>query len=78
MSEEIEQDKDLAILKRHAEQIMEHFDNVTIFVTRKADDGEGTVNASWGRGNWYARYGQVREWVTKEEAVMRQSVERDE
>lgn len=45
------------------------FDTVQIFCT-KFKPGEGdTMSYSDGYGNWYARYGQVGEWVNKAEAV---------
>lgn len=54
----------------HADQLAEHFDSVQIFVTRKADnetEEDGTVNINFGRGNWFARYGQVQAWLIKSE-----------
>ena len=53
--------------------LSEHYDTVQIFVTRYEPTIEGgTVNASLGSGNWYARYGQVREWLIKSEENSRQ------
>jgi hypothetical protein len=56
-------------LRQHDEQYVEgivtellkHFDTVQIFVTRQEPDAH-TVAVSIGRGNWYARYGQVAAW----------------
>ena len=39
----------------------EHFDTVQIFTTRH-EEGD-TKSVQKGVGNWYARYGQVRQWV---------------
>jgi hypothetical protein len=64
---------DLAEVKRHARALMEHFDNIQIFVNRhdpKGDDEGGTLNIQWGLGNWFARYGQIREWLVIEENRM--------
>lgn len=61
-----DRERDLAMVKRHAAQLAEHFDAVHIFVTRPSEDG--TIVCNWGAGNWYARYGQVRAWIVAEEA----------
>ncbi len=61
MSEE----RDLKIVQSHCAQLAEHFDNVQIFVTKMGEDG--TVNCHYGSGNWFARYGQIKYWVKKEE-----------
>lgn len=68
--------RDLRILRSHTAQLSEHFDSVEIFVTRKHPGG--TINAEHGDGNWYARYGQVRQWVISEEERMRHSVRSDD
>lgn len=65
MTEQDQEEIDLAIIKRHAAQLAEHFDSVQVFATRKSEDG--TVNAQWGEGNWFARFGQVRAWLVQEE-----------
>lgn len=57
------EDSDMALLKKAAGQLMEHFDTVQIFVTKQCDGADGTVNANWGCGNWFARYGQVNGWL---------------
>jgi hypothetical protein len=59
---------ELARVAAHCDQLAEHFDTVQIFVTRNADnetEEEGTVNIQLGRGNWFARYGQVHQWIVK-------------
>ncbi len=43
-------------------QLLKHFDSVQVFVTRQEPNGQ-TLAFSPGRGNWYARYGQIVEWV---------------
>ena len=45
-----------------ATRLMEHFDNVQIFVSKKANDGL-TYSCCFGSGNWFARVGQVGEWL---------------
>jgi hypothetical protein len=58
-----EQKRDLALLKTHTAALSEHFDSVQIFVTRRNPEGTGTVNARWGSGDWFARYGHVKWWL---------------
>ena len=63
------------LIVRAAEQLGEHFDTVQIFVTRhESGDKGGTLHNEAGVGNWYARYGQVREWVMQQEEVGRREV----
>lgn len=50
--------KDAAIL------LAEHVDTVQIFVTFHAEDGETTSSYEYGQGNFYARQGQIDEWLT--------------
>jgi len=54
-----------------AESLGEHFDTVHIFVTRYESQNEGTTNIHRGIGNFYARYGQIKEWLTREEEQAR-------
>lgn len=50
-------------------KISEHVDAVTILVSKKREDGEaGTWRLVVGSGNYYARYGQIKEWVIVEDA----------
>lgn len=61
-----EKDQDLDRVKAACELLGEHFDSVQIFVTRHEPAVEdGTINISWSAGNWFTRYGQVREWLIK-------------
>jgi hypothetical protein len=70
---------DLAMLKTHANQLAEHFDSVQIFATRhEAGTEDGTVTVNHGTGNWFARYGQIVEWVTKKREEARLSVRGEE
>lgn len=62
-----DEDQDVAIVRSHAVQLSEHFDTVQILCTRTSGDVDGTVNVSWGEGNFFARYGQVREWIVKQD-----------
>ena len=41
--------------------LMGHFDAVQVFVTRQ--DGDVTIYAGRGKGNYYARLGMIHEWL---------------
>lgn len=60
-----------AIVDKHINALSEHFDCVHIFVNRAEGDKQVTRALNRGGGNWFARYGQIREWVVYEEERMR-------
>lgn len=63
---------DLKVVREHAQKLGEHFDTVMIFVTRhESGEKNGTVRLRFGLGDWYARYGNVREWLVKSEEQIR-------
>jgi len=59
-------EKDFEMVKKATTSLGEHFDSVQIFVTRYSSQ-DRTLNGSWGEGNWFSRYGLVREWLISEE-----------
>jgi hypothetical protein len=61
-----EKDPDLARVKAALETLSEHFESVHIFATRHdgGPDG-GTISVQRGVGNWFARRGQITEWLVK-------------
>ena len=63
----MEKDPDLKILENHVAQLAEHFDTVQIFVTRYIGESKETVNAHYGTGNYFARVGQVSQWLGMQE-----------
>lgn len=65
-------DGDQKLVQDAIQTLVEHFDAVQIFASRhEQGESAGTVYVSEGRGNWYARYGQVRTWLLNEEDVSR-------
>lgn len=65
-AEEVELDKMMA---EAVTKISEHADSVTIFATKKLEDGKGfTYRAHIGRGDYYARYGAIKAWVIGEDS----------
>lgn len=66
---------DNARLERACEALGEHFDSVQIFVTRHEPGAlNGTIHANWGCGNFFTRYGVVRQWLIKEDERTREGV----
>lgn len=64
--------KDTERLQQAVTPLMEHFDTVHIFATRhEAGTLDGTLRCSTGRGNWFARMGQIFEWVQYQIGVSR-------
>lgn len=60
-------------------KLAEHYDCVQIFASRHdVDDNEKkTLGSDRGKGNWFARYGQVKEWVIREEEATRINTRKD-
>jgi len=69
MSESEQQRADMERVRKVLTELGEHFDSVQIFCTRhESGELDGTVYLHLGTGNWFARYGQVREWCVKMDA----------
>lgn len=70
---------DVNMVKRHVEELGEHFDSVQIFATRHEQGSlDGTVSIHIGTGNWFARYGQVTEWCIKQDEWTRRKAAKDD
>lgn len=68
-------DQDMERVQACANQLMEHFDSVQIFVTRHEEvESQGTVNINLGAGNYFTRSGHVREWIIKQDQQARQEI----
>ena len=79
MSEPSDDSPDTERVKNAVAALAEHFDTVQIFATRY-DGGEGNGTRRWqhGRGNWFARYGQVHEWLEREKETTRLDVKQQQ
>lgn len=74
-----EGEADMERVEKCAQQLGEHFDTVQILVSRHEPGTEdGTVNISYGLGNWFARFGQVRDWLIKTDERTREYVRRED
>lgn len=69
-----EAESDLKRCQEAVEALSEFFDSVHVFATRHQGNDIGTVNVSYGCGNWFARRGQISEWLLKEEESTRKSI----
>lgn len=73
---------DLELLQKHTAQLAEQFDTVQIFCTRyvsdESDSDCGTASVTDGTGNWFARRGQVSEWLVKQDEQTKVHVRREE
>lgn len=58
---------DFELVEKAAKELSEHFDGVQIFANRLENNEGGTINIQYGTGNWFSRYGQIRQWLIKEE-----------
>lgn len=58
-----EEDSEQKLIEDHVNRLMEHFDTVQIFVSRQDTEENVTHSRDSGAGHWYARYGQVNEWI---------------
>ena len=66
------EDSDMDRVKRACESLLDHFDTVQIFATRhESGEKDGTVTIRFGLGNWFARYGHVKDWILIEEETSR-------
>ena len=71
--EKARNDADYKRIENAAIMLSEFFDTVQIFCTRH-DPEEGTTSHHHGRGNYYARRGQVETWLVKENEASRDEV----
>jgi hypothetical protein len=59
--------RELQLIKDACTRLSEHFSTVQIFVTKDpqevGDHAGETESHRWGVGNYFARYGQVRDYV---------------
>lgn len=70
-----EEEQDMGRIQAALDLLSEHFDTVMVFATRhEPTTQDGTISAHRGVGNWFARYGQIKMWLLKEEENERQEV----
>jgi hypothetical protein len=60
------------ILRRHIFQLMEHYDSVSIVVTRYNPETKNTHGRYMGEGNYHARFGAMFNWIEGQRGLMRE------
>ncbi len=83
MNSECEMPEDMREADRIATQavaqLSEHVDAVTIFISSRQSCGkDGTLRGVFGAGNWFARYGQIKQWVLAEDGLAAQPLKANE
>ena len=59
-----------ALVDKAIAMLAEHFDTVQIFITKF--DRDTTSAGTKGSGNFYARRGQIRDWMIREDEIVRE------
>ena len=68
-------DVDLERLMDACDRLSAYFETVQIFATKpNKDKDNSTLMFNQGQGNYFARYGQVKDWILREEEVSRNQV----
>lgn len=72
MSYDEQRKADMDFVQKHVTALGERFDSVQVFVTRhEAGEHDGTVNINLGAGNYFTRYGQIRDWCIRQDEQAR-------
>lgn len=64
-------------IRKCVEMLGKRFDAVQVFASKHDNKTGKTFHAAAGLGNWYARYGQVTEWVNTNEQAAYEKATRD-
>lgn len=54
------------MIDKHVDELREHFPHVQILVSWEDDTTKNTHDVFRGKGNWYARVGMAREFLTRD------------
>lgn len=66
------------LVDKACDGLIEHCDTVQIFITKHAGDEQNTLSYEHGRGNFYARFGYVHEWLSIQDQYQRnEAIRRD-
>lgn len=63
-TEEIDRQNEILIqkIKDLCKEVYPYIDSIRVFITKHENNELGTTRYDYGLGNWYAQYGQVKEW----------------
>lgn len=64
-------DTDQKMVNEMRDWLLEHFDSVQIMVTRQNGGERKTGSYECGGGNFYARLGQIQEWISIQDEYQR-------
>jgi len=57
----------------------DHVDSIRIFVNKTSDSNADCISCyTLGKGNFYAQYGQIKEWITFNENKFRHDLSQNE
>lgn len=77
MADNPDRERDEKKVREALKLLGEYFDSVQIFCTRcEMGVADGTVRLAMGVGNWYSRYGLVKEWTNQNEETARERARR--
>ena len=81
MSAPNSREADIARVDKALKELGVFFETVHIFCTNHNADPDnpdsGTVTTTKGQGNWHARYGQIKEWMIKQDEYTRIQCRKD-
>jgi len=79
MSDHEQIEQRVEVVRAAIKNLREHFDTVQIFVTACEGNDKGeTRHISLGAGNWFARYGQINNWLVEVEERARLEAQQEE
>lgn len=63
--EDIEKQNEILTKKIESfcKEVYPYVDSIRIFITKHENNEVGTTRYDYGLGNWYAQYGQIKEWA---------------
>lgn len=64
-------------IKDVCKELYPNFDSIQIFATKHDGNEYGTTQISWGLGNFYARYGQIVQWIKTEDLYIKEEDNED-
>ena len=68
-----------AKIKQLMKDMDDHVDCIRVFVSKPSDTKPGTTSCyTMGQGNFYAQYGQIKEWMVWQERKFGQDMQQDE
>ena len=70
---QFDRDRDMKIVREAVGRLYEHFDTVQVMVSRHHPEG-GTAHVNMGSGNMFARLGQCRDWLSREDEHCREFI----